>query len=127
MLLGPEPDAHRAWVSLLREAYRSKHAAAATAPPPAGGPGGGPPARHRRRPEDDGAGRPPKHHAGEVLAWCLGATAAAAAAAGMPLRCPRCRAEEEGQRYIGPHWADRDCDAAPEDRAAPEEITRIHY
>ena len=58
MLLGPEPDAHQAWVSLLREAYRSKHAAAAIAPPPAGGPGGGP--STRRRPEDDGAGRPPK-------------------------------------------------------------------
>jgi hypothetical protein len=36
-------------------------------------------------------------------------------------RCPRCQAQEEGRRYIGPHWADRDCDAAPEDRAAPEE------
>jgi hypothetical protein len=37
------------------------------------------------------------------------------------LRCPRCRAEEEGRGYGGPHWADRDCDAAPEDRATPED------
>ena len=29
------------------------------------------------------------------------------------LRCPRCRAEEEGHRYTGPHWADRICDATP--------------
>jgi hypothetical protein len=29
------------------------------------------------------------------------------------LRCPRCRAEEEGRRYTGPHWADRICDATP--------------
>ena len=60
MLLGPELYAHRAWVSLLREAYQSKHAAAATAPPTGGGPGGGPPGRRRHRSPDDGAGRPPK-------------------------------------------------------------------
>jgi hypothetical protein len=34
------------------------------------------------------------------------------------LRCPRCRAEEEGRRYTGPHWADRICDATPVYRVA---------
>ena len=63
----------------------------------------------------------------KIAAAATAAAAAAAAAAGMSPRCPRCRAEEEGPRYTGPHWADRDCDAAPEDRVAPEEITRMHY
>jgi hypothetical protein len=69
MLLGPEPDAHQAWVSLLREAYSSKHPAA-IAPPPGGGPGEEPPGGGRHHSPDDGAVRPPKakRHAGSIVA-----------------------------------------------------------